>query len=367
MDKYTWDINYLANLKHQFKIKLFNSEDEETNLRYSSVIDQIDILMSISLMSGGEIINSKVRGQELLDSFRRQKSIDDYSGLVPDLMSKTVPLFNQFDRIKNSKYSAKLNIHECVYLLGDIIKEVFDEEHYNTYKKYVIDGNHFIQVSNLVEAASISTITSDDKDYHFMLLPDKNNFILFSNLVHEVGHLFRLTHNDTSPLLDDKLYEFESYYYQVKILEYCIENDIYRNDAIIALLDIFKDIERVAILLDSSYRFNLQNQFNIGTFKEICAKIDLYDKTGVNNTLELLEYLSYIHSRNILNYIYSFLAVLEVKDRDDEVDVYNHIVTNIGKISSDEYVYNIFDDPITFNGLDKYKKYRSKILGLTNR
>ena len=50
MDKYTWDINYLANLKHQFKIKLFNTDDEEASLRYSSLSVIPDLHISSAIL-----------------------------------------------------------------------------------------------------------------------------------------------------------------------------------------------------------------------------------------------------------------------------------------------------------------------------
>ena len=367
MSKYSWDITYLVNLKDDFTSKLNNSTTVEDKNKYQDVIEQIDILLYISLMSSGEVIDSKVRCQSLLDEYRNQVRVDDSSYLFDELVSDTLPLFNQFEPLIGYRFKKRIKLDECIDILGNIINNVFGEEHYKIYKEYILDRKNVIQVSNLVEGASITTINVDGLDNHFMLLPNKHNFDLFSFLVHEVGHLFRLKNNDTSPLLDDKLFEFESYFYQIKILEYCIENNIYAREALVSLINIFKDIEKVAILFDNANRFNLQNHFNISQFKELCGKINLYDKTNLRNTKDLLEYLSYVYSRNILNYIYSILAVLEVKDREDGMDIYNHIVTNIGKISSDEYVYEIFDDPITFNGLEKYKKYRNKLLSLGNK
>lgn len=364
MRKFEWDFNYLIELQEDFKVKMHNSDSEEEKMIYADVIDQINIMLYTIITSNGVVINEHVRAQKILDELRVQQVVEDYSALAEPLMDQTVPLLASLEPIKRLKYNKKIDMEECTHILGDAIREVFGEEHYKVYQEYILNRDDVIQLSNVIDGAYTTTIHVDTRDEHYMLIPNKKNFDMFSNFIHEVGHLFRLVNNDYNPLQDDKFYEFEAYYYQVKILEYFIENDIYRREAIVALLDIFKSIERVAVLLDASSKYNLRNSYNIGNFKEICAKINLYDRANLTNTLNVLEYLSYIYSRNILNYIYGVLSVIEVKDRDDSFQIYSNVVTNIGKISSDEYAYQIFDDPITFNGLNKYKEYRTKILGL---
>lgn len=365
MRKYSWDFNYLMNLQNSYKVKLLNSNSDEEKQIFNDVIDQLSIMMYTIITSEGVVINEKIRHQFLLDSFREQKSVEDYSALTDSLISDTLPLIAELEPIRNIKYKSNIEMDECIEVLGDAIKEVFGDKHYQIYLDYIKNRSGVIQLSNVVDSAYTTTIHVDDHDEHFMLLPRTNNFHMFSDFIHEVGHLYRMVNNEYNPLLDDKLYEFEAYYYQVKILEYFIENNIYVKESIVALLEIFKSIERVAVLIDADKKFDLHSNFNIGNFKDLCAKIDLYDRANIPNTLNLLEYLSYVYSRNILNYIYSVLAVIEVKDRSDSRDIYEYITHNIGSVSSDEYVYKIFDDPITFNGLDKYKKFRGKILELS--
>ena len=86
-----------------------------------------------------------------------------------------------------------------------------------------------------------------------------------------------------------------------------------------------------------------------------------YDKylTGKNG---MIKYFSDAHGNKLTK---SDALYIEVKDRSDSRDICEYITHNIGSVSSDEYVYKIFDDPITFNGLDKYKKFRGKILDLS--
>ena len=362
---YSWNFNYLMNLQNDFKVKLNECDNDAERLIYADVIDQLSIMMYTIIVSDGRVVSEHNRLQTLLDELRGQKQVEDFSALTDDLVDKTIPLMASLDKIDTLKFNKKISMDECVLLLGDAIHDVFGDEHYKLYLEHIRNNPNILQLSNVVDSAYTTTIHVNDKDEHFILLPNKRNFDMFSNFIHEVGHLMRLVSNDVNPLEDDKLFEFEAYYYQVKILEYFIENDIYRRESIVALLDIFKSIERVAILVDADRTLGLHNSFNIGNFKDLCGKINLYDRADLKNTLNVIEYLSYIYSRNILNYIYSVLAVIEVKDRSDSRDIYDYIIHNIGKVSSDEYVYQIFDDPITFNGIDKYKKFRGKILELS--
>ena len=238
------------------------------------------------------------------------------------------------------------------------------------------DAKRLLEVQKIAfEKYALKYGDFDNNPYHMEL--DRMEF----NIRYRFGQYFKVVENEQiiggifGFELDDPkiikiaqfylLPEFQALGYGTEILEYFIENNIYVKESIVALLEIFKSIERVAVLIDADKKFDLHSNFNIGNFKDLCAKIDLYDRANIPNTLNLLEYLSYVYSRNILNYIYSVLAVIEVKDRSDSRDIYEYITHNIGSVSSDEYVYKIFDDPITFNGLDKYKKFRGKILELS--
>lgn len=364
---YKWDFEYLLDLQEDFQMKADESTLDVDKERYLDIVDEISELLCMIVFSEGTLVSDNIRQQEMLDNLRMCEYVPDYSDLTDDLVDKLIPMLADMDIIPNIKYKTKIDMATCLDILGNVILNVFDEKHLEVYNEYIRNKKDVILLSNVIESASTTTLNVEGEEIHYIAVGNKNNFDMFSNLIHEIGHVFRLVNNKYLIDEDDKLYEFEAYMYQIKILDYLIKNDVYRDEAITALLDIFKTIERVAVLIDASKKYGLKKQFNVGNFKDICAKINLYDRAYLNNTSHLIEYLEYIYSRNILNYIYSLLFVLEIFDEEKEEEIYNYVINNIGNMNTDMYVKEIFDDPITFNGLKKYKDYRGYVLSLIKK
>ena len=364
---YKWDFDSLVKLQEEYSLKLENTDKYYLKEQYQEIIDEISLMLFMILASEGSLVSDHVRQQEILDEVRGMEVQPDYSDLTDDIVNVLVPELASLDTLPKIKYQKKFNMDECINVLGDVILKVFGKKHYDVFNEYVLSKEDSILLSNVLESASITTLNVDGVDRHYIAVANKNNFEMFSNLIHEIGHLFRLVNNQYIIDEDDKLYEFEAYMYQFKILNYLIENDIYREEALVAVLEIFKAIERVAVLIDSSQKYNLMNMFNVGNLKDICAKMNIYDRAYLDNTTNLLEYLAYIYSRNILNYIYSSLFAIEIIGEDNEKKIYNHVIKNIGNMNSDIYIKDVLSDPISFDGLRKYKEYRSHILSLINK
>ena len=364
---YKWDFDSLVKLQEEYTEKMENAKEEYLKEQYQEIIDEISLMLFMVIDSDCSLSSEYVRQQELLDEIRGMEIVPDYSDLTDDLVDELIPMLANLSILPNIKYQKKINMDECISILGDVILKVFGKKHYDVFNEYILSKNDSILLSNVLESASTTTLNVDGVDRHYIAVTNKNNFEMFSNLIHEIGHLFRLVNNEYIIEEDDKLYEFEAYMYQFKILDYMIENNIYREEALVAMLEIFKCIDRVAVLIDASKQYGLKKMFNVGNLKDTCAKMNVYDRAYLENTTNLLEYLAYIYSRNILNYIYSSLFAIEIIGEEDEKKIYNYVINNIGNMNSDMYVKNILDDPISFNGIRQYKEYRSHILSLINK
>lgn len=365
MEKYGWNIEKICSKAdiYQQKCKQDGITVEEL-AKYEDIVDTYRSLLINALFSEGKYCSKDYTNQQFLDAIRLGTSdiqkehfsnVKSYETIIKELA--------KFDNIPILKSHKTFSVDDAIELVGLAIHDIFGDEAIRIFKKYIIESPHNIQLGLPQISANVSYINNPDEEL-YILLPKSKSIKLVRDLAHESGHIYRIKKNEYDVPYDSILKEFESYSYEIRILDYFIKNKINLKESIIGIMNLCSQIEHLALLVYENYKLHLSDEIFIRELKRKANKNDLFNRAGLNNVDELLSYLEYVITENIFAYFYSLVAVFDTLESDNNLEVYHQIVDNIGCIDDKNLAMNCFDDPCGFNNLSNYKKYRMKILAL---
>lgn len=363
MTKYGWNLEDLR--KKAFKAL----EESKINIsaldkeHYFNLYQEYIRLINIALVHDGILEYDKVPSGIWLKEIRNEEAIDDYDERSKEIRKKILESFRDFSITPNPTFSKRLDQEFMIHLVGDIIHDVFGDDNYQVYKERILSSPEMLQFTKGTGESLTSLFVLGDKLDIYTSVPDVKNISFISDLSHESGHTYRLVKNDFLVFPENKLKEFEAFSYEIRVLDFMIKHNICGKDAIKAMIKLINRIEALIYILKN---MDIEKAKHMQHLTFMAHNKDLYRMAHFPNNHELLRYLEFVKCEYVLPYIYSALAVFDTLESDSALDGYREVISKIGSMNEDEIANSIVENPVDFNNLSNYRKYREKILGLYN-
>lgn len=255
-------------------------------------------------------------------------------------------------------YLEKISIEESLKIIHEFIGCDFGKENQQLFKNFFIKNPNYLLFTNDVSG---QTVQIDDEIY--VAVNKKNNISTTSTLAHEAGHAYRLVKNNNDITYKNTLLEFESFSYEIRLLNWMIKNNIYQKDATYYLLNIIQSIENTSIAkyFNDRYRFYNMNEYQL---EDKINDLNLLKITGEDNTNKFYEYILTSKSSDILTYSFSLLRVINDLENPNYLENYRKVISNLEKINSQAAQEEIFKRDIT--DLSFYTDYKKTLIKKSN-
>lgn len=359
MERFAWDIDYITKRQEYYGNLIEVTLDREKRLKYEDLFDKYSLLILENLSSEGKVVSSRTPSIEILREIKEYPFADDYSEYSLKIRDCVIKEFHTLVMdLPYVQFSKTMNGGDVLKYIGNAIHDIFGDDAYKDYKKLAIDTNSNIQIGNSESRACLHPVDDPEFPNYYVLLPKRSNISIVRDLSHEAGHHHRYSVNDSELLADHLLLEYESFSYELRILDYFIKNGIYKGEAIKAMIRIINFIDACALLLEE---LDLLESCTMNEFTRKAHERDLYDRLHIPNNKSLFEYLFTVKTEYMFPYIYSALCVFEHMQTDTNLDRYETVIHNIERVSEDELIKEIVENPEDVNNLNGYKKYREDI------
>lgn len=355
MERFAWDIDHILK-RQEYYGKLCEIEENE---EYNFLYDMYSLLIIERLFSEGEVISSRMPANERLREAKSEVGISDYDAKRASIKENVLLRLREIDdSFPYVHFNKSMSGKNLVNLIGEAIHDIFGDKAYRDYRDLAVDSTTKIQIGNSETRACLHSIKDNDKNDVYVLLPKQSNIMVVNSLSHEAGHHHRFVENDSDVLADHLLREYESFSYEIRVLDFFIKNGIYKKEAIKAMIRLINLIDTFAGLFNE---LHLLEAFTVKDLTRMAHDRKLYDKLHIPNNELLIEYLYTIKTEYMFPYIYSALCVFEDMNREDGLDHYDRVIHEIGKKPEIDLIESVVDNPEDINNLNGYKKYRKEI------
>lgn len=359
MERFAWDMKYINKRQKYYKKLVKKTTDEQLREKYDDLYFIYSLLITERLCADGEPGRKKMPVIAKIREVQEIPEIDKYSDAVLKIKDSIIEQMQDLDTdLPYVQFKQSMNGNNLVNLIGEAIHDIFGDSAYRDYKNIAIDTTTKIQLGNRESNACMHCIDDGITPDYYILLPKLSNFMIVNNLSHEAGHHHRFVVNDAEILANNILREYESFSYELRVLDYFIKNGIYKREALKAMIRFINMLDAFAGL------FNELDLIESETAEEMTRKArkrDLYRRLHIPNNEVLLDYLNTIKEEYIFPCIYSALCVFDHMKTDDSLDRYETVIQNIGIMSEEDLIKEIVDNPVNINNLNGYKEYKEDI------
>lgn len=357
-------------IKRKIALKKLLRNNSFCDEKRNELLDSIDVCNNIlDIFENEEEEHTIESNIELINDIKDYVNNDDFDiqhKFVRNKLCKELDLYTckskEFFEYENEVDFSKL---EMVELVGNMIKSKLGRSHYNIYKRLFVNNPshvHFIKGVN-----SIIYLPNRKEDV-YAIIEDNDDISTAINLAHEAGHFFSysMTGTYTNSIC---LGEVESTFYELLFCKYLIEENIYSADAKKAILEVLIGITEKASIVNAEFSYPMYKLNSVKDFKKMANKYNLYNKTGMYTTRNLLDWINTNNEEDQFDYIYSTLIALEFyddyltnKNKKNVVSKYERFLQELDKVDDFRLASYISKDYITFNNFEKLKKYKQKYL-----
>ncbi|MDE6292386.1 MAG: hypothetical protein K2L98_01755 [Bacilli bacterium] len=359
MERFAWDMNHINERQMYYEKLLEKTTDERLREKYEDLFFMYSLLITERLCSDGEPKRKKMPVIAKIREVQKIQEIDKYSDEVLKIKNSIIEQMRFLDTdLPYVQFRQSMKGKNLVNLIGEAIHDIFGDSAYMDYKNIAIDSTSKIQIGNRESNACMHCIEDGDSPDYYILLPKLSNIMIVNNLSHEAGHHHRFVVNNAEILANNILREYESFSYELRVLDYFIKNGIYKREALKAMIRFINMLDAFAGL------FNELDLVESETAEEMTRKArkrDLYRRLHIPNNEVLLDYLNTIKDGYMFPCIYSAMCVFDHMKTDDSLDRYETVIQNIGIMPEEELIKEIVDNPEDINNLNGYKEYKEDI------
>lgn len=357
MKRFGWDMNHINERRAYYKNLIEITEDKVLKEKYAELYNMYSALIVEKLFSEGEVINSGIPNAESIKEIKMVPLANEYSIEVLRIKNSIIGKMQSLEmNLPYVQFKRSMNGEKIIKLTGEAIHDIFGDVAYKDYKSIAIDSNSKIQIGNTESRACTHCVNDPECPDYYIYLPKCNNISLVNKLSHEAGHHHRLVVNHSEILENHILREYESFSYEIRVLDYFIKYGIYKGEAIKSMIRLINMLDAFASLFNE---LDLLESETVEEFTRKAHKRDLYNRLHIPNNVSLLDHLYTVKSEYVFPYIYSALCVFEEMHKNDSMEKYGTVIHKVGKIPEMELVKRIVPDDM--NNLNGYREYRKEI------
>lgn len=327
-------------------------KDEE----YEDVLLMYQLLYATLIFQEGTVTHNEVSIEEFLEAYNDTNNLFPIKNrITKNVVRNTIESILKLDSLEKEVISDIIPREDSFAFVGKYIKEIFGEEHFNIYKKYVLQNRDYILFDkHNTNPRIIPTIEGE----YFLKLLSSSNIDFSSTLAHECGHLVKkILYGE--PIRISFLSEVESFSYELGLLLWMIKNNIYKDEARKRIINLMELLES---LTKARYYDNLYSLHSIKNFHKFYERITnnkILEKVNVNSLDDLFNLIGTTIEINYNAYLLSFLVTLEIFQMPNFLERYHYILQNLEKVSDSRFLKTIGLNNIT--NLNAYAKVRERL------
>ena len=173
-----------------------------------------------------------------------------------------------------------------------------------------------------------------------------------------MGHLVkRVLYGEPSRI--SFLSELESFSYEIGLLQWMINKNIYAKEARKKLTNLMELLESLTKARYYDNLYSLHTIKNPHQFYERIMNEDILKKVNVNTFDDLFNLIAYNIDNNFISYLLSFLTTLEIIQCPNFKERYTYILQNLETISDSRILKSVGLNNIST--LDAYQKVRTRL------
>ena len=327
-------------------------EDE----KYEDELLMYQLLYATLIFQEGTVTHNEVSIEEFLDAYNDTNNLFPIKNrITKSAVRNTIESILKLDSLEKRTILDIIPREDSFAFVGKYIKEIFGEEHFNIYKKYVLQNKDYILFDkHNTNPRIIPTIEGE----YFLKLLSSSNIDFSSTLAHECGHLVKkILYGE--PIRVSFLSEVESFSYEFGLLLWMIKNNIYKNEAQKRFINVMELLES---LTKARYYDNLYSLHSIKDSHKFYERIinnNILEKVNVSSFDDLFNLIGTSIEINYNAYLLSFLIALEIIQKPNFLEKYNYILQNLEKVSDSRFLKTIGLNNIT--NLNAYNKVRERL------
>lgn len=354
-----FNVEYLDKKVDDLENMINKTNDKLLKAKYLEKQYHYQMLYFDAFKQAGELVEEDVSTSDFLTSVNEANNMFLYNSRGTKLVSNLAQEFSKLPNLPECKYSSKIRLSEAKELIGEFIQENFDFYGYLIYKQYFYNLDNYILYDKINNEARTTYLN----DEYFILLPYSKDILLASSIAHEAGHIRRMVVNNPN-METNALLEYESFTYEIRFLNWLIENNIYSSDAASRLIEIMTFCERNLVVRYYNNLYKLTKIKNSTKFNERIKELDLMNKANINKKRDLFNSLYSALEVDYVSYAVSMISAINELDNPDFLKTYYDIIANLGQISS---ITLMKRNNIDITDLSKYQDYRDNILSKIRR
>ena len=348
-------------------IKGFNEEYIEEKMNYYEKLASSDeayeeelfiyqLLYANLLFQAGEVTHHEVSIEEFLEAYNDTNNLFPIKNrITKGIVRKATENILKLEPLDKQNIDGNIDKDDSFAFIGEFIEEVFGKEHFDIYKKYVLENKNYILFDKHNTNARI--FPTLDGEY-FLKLLSSSDVDFASSLAHEVGHLVkRVLYGEPSRI--SFLSELESFSYEIGLLQWMINKNIYAKEARKKLTNLMELLESLTKARYYDNLYSLHTIKNPHQFYERIMNEDILKKVNVNTFDDLFNLIAYNIDNNFISYLLSFLTTLEIIQCPNFKERYTYILQNLETISDSRILKSVGLNNIST--LDAYQKVRTRL------
>lgn len=316
-----WNHEYFLYKIQQLKENLEIETDLKKKQKIEENIEVFELLGVTLLMSNGEIFDDELNFSEFVEEMYKE----DFEYKIPKkeliVIDEMLSSLKKIPRLNVKKCNTHITLDDSIKIVGDYIKDKFDNNHYRLYEK-TINGDYILFDKN----DEPSSVTYLDGEF-FLKIAKTFDIEMMSAIAHESGHIYRIVNNNNGNI-DNYYKEYESFFYELNLLMWLIKNNIYKVEAINRFLTLFDTIEKNLIMRDFICRYKLNRINNPTEYRKVINELHIKKELHIRKDQDFFDMYSFALSTDILAYFNSFLAVLDNLDNFDKYEKLIRIINN---------------------------------------
>lgn len=343
-----WNYEYFTFKRNQLEERLRNTNDLKKRKELEEDIILCTYLTTILLFSNDEIIDDKLTFKTFVEEMYGQDFL--YKITVSDLKRiKEITLsLSKLPRVNTESYKTHIHDKESIEIVGDFIKDKFDDDHYQSYRNIIIS-----EYTLFDKTSGLSSVTYLDGDI-FLRIKKTEDIEMLSSIAHEFGHIYRLL-NNRNKIVENSYKEYESFFCEFNFLLWLIKNNIYSKEAVNHFLYLFDTMEKILFMRS----FITENQLNqisdSAEYRETINHLHLKKKLHIRKDQDFFNIYTTAINIDLLTYFNSFMAAIH---NIDDFDKYEQIVKKIRSGNENDIGIKILSkNQGEYNSYLKYRNY----------
>lgn len=356
MGKKGWSYDYLVEKMQEWDRLIESDTNEEEKKKSEEIRDLYSLLACTVLFQDGEVVEEEKDVRSCLEEINGLSNFFNYPSSVNRTLSKISKKILAMEGIPAVSYSRTVDHEEALSIVGDFIKSEFGLRHFRVYQESFLENRDYLLFDKINDLSAVTIVSTEEK---FIQISDTRDIRMVSKVAHEAGHIYRSSVNSYQEK-ENILGEFESFSYELRLLDWMQKNHIYEEEARTCFLENMRFLENLMIVRYLNQINHFHRMKSPETFEKRIQDLEILPRMKDTSVIDFFDYLYTVLISNYPTYLYSFLATIGQLEEKDYREKYQYVIEHLGKEKPQQLLRKVLGVEPT--DLTTYQKYRSYLL-----